>query len=143
MILNRLKILYNFQKTIFYRSLENTYAKIFSKFSIEINGLIQRGACIKRDGKEKSIDDFNEIFNWLMIEAKRGQTIQRYKGLGEMNPDQLSETTMSIETRRLLQVRIQDAVAADEIFTTLMSDHVKPRYEFINSNALQVANLDI
>jgi len=105
--------------------------------------LVGEGAKVRRGGKEKAIGSFAEGFDWLMSETKRGMHIQRYKGLGEMNPEQLHETTLDPAQRRLVQVKIEDAVAADQMFTTLMGEQVEPRREFIEKHALLVGNLDV
>ncbi|MDQ5909370.1 MAG: gyrase subunit [Pseudomonadota bacterium] len=114
-----------------------------AEFGARVAGLFAGEAQVRRGERAQSVGDFRATMDWLLEEAKRGQHIQRYKGLGEMNPDQLWDTTMNPESRRLLQVRIEDAVAADEVFTTLMGDQVEPRRDFIEQNALDVLNLDV
>jgi DNA gyrase subunit B len=129
----------DFVNTEDYRTL--TLAAQTLKSAVPAGTTVSRGR--GEQVKSAQVRDFGEAMDWLLSEADRGLSKQRYKGLGEMNPEQLWETTMNIESRTLLQVKIEDAISADAIFTTLMGEEVEPRRQFIEDNALRVANLDV
>jgi DNA gyrase subunit B len=120
----------------------NDYQKI-ARYVEKTLSMFGETSVMRMGEREQQVDTFKQAFEWMMKEVKKGQHIQRYKGLGEMNPEQLWETTLDANSRRMLQVTINDVVAADEIFTTLMGDVVEPRRDFIVKNALDVANLDV
>ncbi len=120
----------------------NDYVQIRQTAEV-LNGLITSSAYIARGEQKRAVSSFKQAIEWLLEEAKRGVNIQRYKGLGEMNPPQLWETTMDVKNRVLLKVGIEDILTTDEIFTTLMGDIVEPRRAFIEKNALGVKNLDV
>ncbi len=123
--------------------LESRDFRALLNLSETLHGLLEPGAYIQRGDRVHVIESFADAMAWLLQEGRRGLAVQRYKGLGEMNPEQLWETTLNPETRRLLQVRIEDAIRADEIFTTLMGDQVEPRREFIEARALSAENVDV
>ena len=117
--------------------------RVIAEMAEKLDGLIKPGATIELDGKVQAISNFAAAMEFILTQGRKGLMVQRYKGLGEMNPEQLWETTMDYAERRLLQVDIEDAIGADQIFTTLMGDEVSHRREFIEENALAVANLDV
>jgi DNA gyrase subunit B len=131
------------EKTLHHEFFESAEYQRIAELARTLAHLIGEGAFVTRASEREEIGSFKQVITWLFDQAKKGQSIQRYKGLGEMNPEQLWDTTINPATRRLMQVRIDDALASDEIFTTLMGDQVEPRREFIEKNALSVTNLDV
>jgi DNA gyrase subunit B len=131
------------EKHIHREFFESAEYRSIAELSKTLAGLLRPDAYIAKGNDRQEIGGFKQAITWLLEQARRGQLIQRYKGLGEMNPEQLWDTTINPATRRLIQVRIEDAQAANDIFSTLMGDQVEPRREFIEKNALSVANLDI
>jgi len=130
------------EKHIHREFFESAEYRRIAELARALSGLVQPGAYVAQ-GQRQEVSSFKQAIDWLLDQARKGQSIQRYKGLGEMNPAQLWDTTINPETRRLVRVRIEDAQAANDIFATLMGDQVEPRREFIERNALAVANLDI
>ena len=131
----KIRLGYDFLESIEFRKLVSLYGQL---------EVLHASPCLVRDAQgEETISDPRALFKYLMDEARKGAAIQRYKGLGEMDPEQLWETTMNPDKRNLLQVRIEDQYLADELFKTLMGDPVEPRRDFIQTNALQFRELDI
>ena len=117
--------------------------KIFSEFNDVVKKYLGKDAYVVKNDQNLKIVDFMETYQWIINEAKKGFTIQRYKGLGEMNPDQLWETTMDPENRSLIRIFYEDEAAADQLFEDLMGDNVAPRKLFIEENARYAGNIDI
>jgi len=126
--------------TEFFRSADY---ELIADLGDQIRDLVSVDGVVTRGDKSQPVQNFHQAVEWLEAEGMRGQSQQRYKGLGEMNPAQLWETTMDPERRTMLRVSIEDAIAADQVFNMLMGEHVEPRKEFIVNNALSVANLDV
>jgi DNA gyrase subunit B len=131
------------EKHIHREFFESAEYRRIAELAKTLSGLLQPGAYVMKGDQRQEVSSFKQTIEWLLEQARRGQLIQRYKGLGEMNPEQLWDTTINPQTRRLIQVRVEDALAANDIFATLMGDQVEPRREFIEKNALAVANLDV